>query len=218
MTPEVFARNAILNAIHHVSVTPKRYAPHELTQIYRRAEARGHIWTEAELMERNLPLYWCKNWVQAQLSQGYSATQIALNAGGYQKMAVSRHIRLKHGLGTRAMLTPDQQDQIRARAAEGATRLQLMQEFSISEFTASKYAQMVQADEELLLRFRQESARVSWPATRPQIAESLFEGSKVRADNWVAERYRRGWLRRVKTGVYEVNLHSDPPGPDGEGA
>ena len=214
MTPEIFARNAILNAIHHVTVTPKRYKPHELTQIYRRAEAKNHTWTEEELRQRNLPLYWSKAWVQAQLDQGYTAAQIALNAGGYQKMAVSRHISLKHGLGTRAMLTPEQQDQIRTRAEQGATRLQLMQEFNISEFTASKYAQLVNADEELLLRFRQEAQRVTWPATRPMIAEALFGGSKTRADNWVAERHKRGWLTRVKTGLYDLSLPSDAPTAD----
>ncbi|MFC4426191.1 hypothetical protein [Deinococcus navajonensis] len=201
---EVFARNAVLNATRDVRLTPPQYKPHQLTHIHRKAAAEGKVWREEELRERGLPLYWSKAWVEDQLARGHSQAEIAINAGGYQVMAVSSHLRRVHGLGKLQKKTAEQRQNIHARIAEGATRDQIMQEFGLSEFGAGRYFQLADAERELQLRFRQDVARIHWPATKADIARILFPGSEHRTSNWLDVRLKKGWLVRVKTGLYQV--------------
>jgi hypothetical protein len=202
LSVEVFIRNTALNASRDVHLAPKQYKPHELTWIHRRAAGQQHTWTEAELRERNLPLYWSRAWVQDQLDQGHSHAEIAINAGGYQVMAVSRHLRHIHGFHFVQQMAESDQEAIRTRVTEGATRAEVMKEFKLSDFGAARYFQMQDALKELELRFLDEVQRVTWPATREDIAQVLFQGVKYRANNWVSERTKRGWLTRFKHGVY----------------
>jgi hypothetical protein len=208
LSPDVFIRNAALAASRDVEVAPRQYKPHELTWIHRKGAAEGKVWEEAELRERGLPLYWSKAWVDAQLAQGHSHAEIAINAGGYQVMAVSRHLRHVHGIEFVNQLTAEQQEAIRQRIAEGATRADITREFHVSEFVAARYAQLGDAGTELELRFLQEAERVTWPATRDDIARILFSGVKHRANNWVSVRLKRGWLIRVGVSLYEVGLEA----------
>ncbi|MFK7601910.1 hypothetical protein ACI3L1_06825 [Deinococcus sp. SM5_A1] len=204
--PKGFPITVTLTAqeLSRVEAAPRQYKPHELTWIHRRAAAQGHVWTEEELRERGLPLYWSKAWVAEQLAQGHSHAEIAINAGGYQVMAVSRHVRHVHGFEFVQQLSPQEQQAIRQRIAEGATRTQVMQEFKLSEFGAGRYFQIEGALKELELRFIQEADRLRWPASREDVSRILFEGVKHRADNWATERIKRGWLLRVKPGVYDL--------------
>lgn len=200
---EVFGRNAILNACRDVKLAPPQYKPHQLTHIHRKAAAENKVWTEDELRERGLPLYWSRSWVDDQLARGHSHGEIAINAGGYQVMAVSKHLRRIHGIIQVEQKTPLQQQELYARISQGATREQIMQEFKLSEFGAAKYFQLMEADRELELRFRQEIQRVKWPATRPEIAEILFAEATHRTTNWLSVRMKKGWLVRLQQGLYQ---------------
>ncbi|UQN05402.1 hypothetical protein [Deinococcus sp. QL22] len=203
---EAFCRNAVLNACRDVKLAPPQYKPHQLTHIHKKAASEDKVWTEEELRERGLPLYWSRAWVDDQLARGHSHAEIAINAGGYQVMAVSRHLRLSHGIVGVKQKTPEQQQDIYARISQGATREQIMQEFRLSEFGAGRYFQLVQAENELQLRFRQEIARLEWPATKPEVAQTLFPEEKQRTTNWLAVRVKKGWLVRVEQGVHQPSL------------
>ncbi|UQN06745.1 hypothetical protein [Deinococcus sp. QL22] len=203
LSVEVFGRNAILNASRGIQLAPPQYKPHQLSHIHKKAASEDKVWTEAELRERGLPLYWSRAWVDEQQAQGHSHAEIAINAGGYQVMAVSRHLRLIHGIVQVKQQTPGQQQDIYARIQQGATREQVMREFRLSEFGAARYFQLVEAERELNLRFRQEIARLEWPATKPEVAQTLFPEEPQRTTNWLAVRVKKGWLVRVKPGVYQ---------------
>ena len=118
-------------------------------------------------------------------------------------MAVSKHLRRIHGIVKSSKKTPVQQQELYARITQGATREQIMQEFQLSDFGAAKYFQLVEAEQELELRFRQEIERVKWPATRPEIAEALFAEAAHRTSNWLSVRMKKGWLVRLQQGVYQ---------------
>ncbi|GGK91283.1 hypothetical protein [Deinococcus radiotolerans] len=200
---EVLARNAVITAIEGVKLKPE-YTPQQLTWIHRKGRAEGKVWTEEELRERNLPLFWSKAWVEDQLAQGNSYAQIALNAGGWQVVAVSTHLRRVHGIQKVHRKTEAQKEAIRARIQQGATREEIMREFELSDFGAGQYFKLEGARTELQLRFLQEAEKVPWPATREQIADILFGGVKHKANNWVSVRLERGWLVKVAYGQYEL--------------
>lgn len=206
---EVFARNAVLTAIRGIEAGPPRPASHQLTHIHRKARAQGKVWTVQELKEQGLPLYWCREWVEDQLERGHSYAEIAINAGGYQVVAVQGYLHREYGIRKFAKRTPQEVEAIRRRIREGATRAEIMQEFGLSEFGAGRYFKMEDAAKELELEFVRDAQRVSWPATRQQVAAALFEGDVNRASNWLEVRVVRGWLVRVKHGLYSL----DPGGP-----
>lgn len=207
---EVFARNAVLNAIRGIEASPPRHKPHQLTHIHRKLRAQGKTLTVEELKEQGLPLYWSRDWVEDQLERGHSYAEIAINAGGYQVMAVRGYLRKEHGISKFTKKTPEEIEAIRQRVREGATRVEIMQEFGLSEFGAARYFQIEDAAKELELRFIRDAQRVSWPATRQQVAEALFEGDPSRASDWLDVRMARGWVTRVKHGLYA--LTSNHPG------
>lgn len=54
-------RAAALNAAAEtVSDHRPIYTREQLMGIHRVAQTKGHVWTEAELRDRGLPLYWCE--------------------------------------------------------------------------------------------------------------------------------------------------------------
>ena len=160
-----------------------------------------------ELKEQGLPLYWNREWVEDQLERGHSYAEIALNAGGYQVMAVSKYLRLEHGISKFVKRTPEEVEAIQRRIQEGATRADVMKKFGLSEFGAGRYFKMGEAAKELELEFIRDAQRVSWPATRQQVVEALFEGDPSRATHWLDVRMARGWLIRVKHGLYALTLN-----------
>lgn len=75
----------------------RRYAPHQLTAIHRRAAERSHEWTEAELRAKGYPLYWSKAWLVSELEAGESYSSLAIKHG-YNHRTISHHAVKHHGL------------------------------------------------------------------------------------------------------------------------
>lgn len=136
MEPTAFLRQAALALASDIK--PKRYDKHALGSIYREAATRGHIWTETELRQRELPLYWSEAWVRARLAEGKSGKQLAILCGCHDR-SVQQHLRIIHGIRVFCTLTDAQATLIQERYASGVARQEIADELGVSNVTVGKY-------------------------------------------------------------------------------
>lgn len=131
-----FLRHAALALAGNIK--PRQYGKYELNSIYREAASRGHVWTEAELLERGLPLYWNEAWVRARLAEGKSTKQLAILSGS-PVTSIQNYLRTAYGIRAFRTLTESQVTSIRERYAAGDTRQKLAADFGVSNTTIGEH-------------------------------------------------------------------------------
>ncbi|QLG13563.1 Hin recombinase (plasmid) [Deinococcus sp. D7000] len=131
-----FLRHAALALAGNIK--PRQYGKYELNSIYREAASRGHVWTEAELLERGLPLYWNEAWVRARLAEGKSVKQLAILCGSYVT-SVQNHLQAAYNIRAFRTLTESQITSIRERYAAGDTRQEIAADLGVSNTTIGKH-------------------------------------------------------------------------------
>lgn len=131
-----FLRHAALALAGNIK--PRQYGKYELNSIYREAASRGHVWTEDELLERGLPLYWNEVWVRARLAEGKSVKQLAILCGSYVT-SVQNHLRTIYGIRAFRTLTESQINSLRERYAAGDTRQEIAADLGVSNVTIGTY-------------------------------------------------------------------------------
>lgn len=136
MEEVTFLRHAALALAGNIK--PRQYGKYELNSIYREAASRGHVWAEAELLERGLPLYWNEAWVRARLAEGKSVRQLAILSGSYVT-SVQNHLQAAYGIRAFRTLTESQIISIRERYAAGDTRQEIAADLGVSNVTVGKY-------------------------------------------------------------------------------
>ncbi len=136
LTETTFLRHAALALAGDIK--PRQYGKYELNSIYREAASRGHVWTEAELLERGLPLYWNEAWVRARLAEGKSIKQLAILSGSYVT-SVQHHLKAAYDIRTFRTLTESQISSIRERYAAGETRQEIAADLGVSNVTIGRY-------------------------------------------------------------------------------
>ncbi|WP_075834722.1 hypothetical protein [Deinococcus marmoris] len=136
MEEVTFLRHAALALAGNIK--PRQYGKYELNSIYREAASRGHVWTEAELLERGLPLYWNEAWVRARLAEGKSIRQLAILSGSFVT-SVQNHLQAAFGIRAYRKLTESQITSIRERYAAGETRQEIAADLDVSNVTVGKY-------------------------------------------------------------------------------
>lgn len=212
----------------------RSYTKHELGHIYREAASRGHVWTEAELRQRHLPLHWSEAWVRTRLAEGKSVKQIALLSGS-PASTVGNHLQRVHGLYVYRKLNGDDIASIRQRYAAGESRPQIAADLGVSKVTVGKYlkglptefergtaatqqpdsahlpsngelsprAQGLQAWSERLFHKRVEQVG-TWPTSTAVIAEHIFAGNAASASEWAARMVKKGRLKRLSRGWFDI--------------
>lgn len=120
------------------NIRPRQYDKYELNSIYREAASRGHVWTEDELLERGLPLYWNEAWVRARLAEGKSVKQLAILSGSYVT-SVQNHLKAVYKIRAFRTLTESQIISIRERYAAGDTRQEIAADLGVSNVTVGRY-------------------------------------------------------------------------------
>ena len=199
----VYLRSAALHAARGVGNEARfTYTREQLMGIHRKARNRGHIWTETELRERNLPLYWCEEWVRRRLAEGATRTELAVESG-YPERTLTAYVRNVWGIAAFTKLSSSKKVHVRDLVQSGMPRGIVARELGLSETTVGAYARSLPGSEER--KFRMIAAQVgAWPATRTQIAQAAFDGDGPATSSWLMKKVRRGWLTRVSRGVYDL--------------
>lgn len=204
----VYLRTAALRAARTALPDHRpTYTREQLMSIHRKAWNHGHVWTEEELREQGLPLFWNEAWVRRRLGEGATRAELAIESGFPERTVVSY---LQKVWGIRAFYRCDQsvKEQVRERVAAGVPRSVIARELGLSEPTVGTYARSLPGEEQR--KFKQVVEQVSsWPATRMQIAQAAFGGDGPAASAWLRYKVRRGWLVRQQRGLYAL------PGPGG---
>lgn len=199
LSPGEYARQVILVAI---SNAPRRsYSANELRSIHAEARSRNHVWTEAELRERNLPLYWCDDWLRAEFAAGKTARQISVEIAAPHRTI--SHAARQLGIAPKPLQRePSLGPRIRKLVKSGLSRAEAAAEVGVSAATAAGYTRDLPSEQELKLQARLDAAG-PWPATIVEIGERVFDGSRDRASKWGHEMINAGRLQRVAQGVYD---------------
>ncbi|RJF74489.1 hypothetical protein D3875_04200 [Deinococcus cavernae] len=227
MPVEVYIKNAALTVTREV---PSKRSGHELMWIHREAASRGHTWTEEELREKELPLYWSEAWVRARLAEGLSIQQLAVLSGAH-KNTVDRHLDSHFGISAgKRVLTSAEVQTIHQRFAAGETRPAIARSMGLSKTTVSQYLRdqpsfyeqdadaaiqrsqphlespPLDADEPWHKRLlAQQLAAVNpWPAPVAQIADQLFNGNRSVTRTWASKQFKDGHLVRPRYGWYDL--------------
>lgn len=204
--PAVFLRTAALLAA--TDPVPARPTRGQLTRIHAEARRRGHVWTEAELRARHLPLYWDEDWVRARLAEGRSLKEIATLCG-YSHRSVGHHLHAQFGICGYHKLDPAAQDAIRTQVAAGQSRDEVAAALGVSVNTVARHTRGLEDQRDR--RFRDKATAVGeWPAPLSRIAEVCFDGHRNRAASWCRDMIRSGRLKRQGRGWY-TPVEGEPP-------
>lgn len=213
----------------------RSYTKHELGHIYREAASRGHVWTEAELRQRHLPLHWSEAWVRARLAEGKSVKQIALLSGS-PATTVGNHLQRVHGIYAYRKLNDDDIASIRQRYAAGESRPQIAADLGVSKVTVGKYlkglpTEFERSERKAQEQLGQESApsepaaphvqglrawsdrlfeeRVqligAWPTSTKVIADRVFAGNLPTTRDWTGRMVQKGRLVRLAPGWFDIS-------------
>lgn len=199
----VYLRSAGLHAARGAANGARfSYTREQLMGIHRKARNRGHRWTEEELREKNLPLYWCEEWVRRRLAEGATRAELAVESG-YPERSLTAYVRNVWGIAAFTKLSNSKKLHVRDLVQSGMPRGIVARELGLSETTVAAYARSLPGLEER--KFKTIAALVgSWPATRMHIAQAAFAGDGPAASSWLMKKVRRGWLARVSRGVYTL--------------
>lgn len=207
---------------------PQQYGKYELNSIYREAASRGHVWGESELRERGLPLYWSESWVRARLAEGKTANQLAILSGSHQR-TVQHHIRVVHGIQSFRTLTDADIETISTRFAAGVPRREIAADLGVSNVTVGFHLKRNLTEREgkpLVVKppspetpvkpniqglrdwserlFAERAASLTWPTATETIADALFGGDRATARLWTSRMVKKGRLRRITRGWFEL--------------
>lgn len=209
----VYLRTAALQAARTtVNDLRPTYTREQLMSIHRKARNKGHVWTEEELREQGLPLFWNEDWVRRRLSEGATRAELAVESG-FQERTVTSYLQKVWGIRTRQIVTRPVKEHVRELVEAGMPRKVVARELGLSEHTVGTYARSVPGAEER--KFQRTVALIpAWPATRTEIAHAAFSGDGPAASAWLRSKVRRGWLARVGRGVYDLTRTA----PSGGGA
>lgn len=214
LTSAEYVRSAALRSAR-AAVAGHRptYSREQLNSIYKREQRKGTVWTEAELRQRGLPLYWSEEWVRSRLVAGWSRVEMAVEAG-VQEQTLTGFLRRVYGL--RAFEVPaapvSRRDQVRALYQEGRSYAEIARTLDLAEGTVRRYAVGLGRE------FEQRSERAfqdvlgkipDWNGTRAQIAAKAFGGNEQAATYWLRHQVREGRLERVTRGRYTIK-ETDP--------
>lgn len=149
MDVEVYIKNA---ALINGREAPSKRTGHELVWIYREAASRGHVWTEKELREKQLPLYWSEAWVRQRLAEGCTVSQIAVLSHS-PKTTVTNHLSTHFNIdsGKRHLSETDIQT-IRERFQSGESRRKIAEDLGVSNATIGKHLKGLPTEYERLER------------------------------------------------------------------
>ena len=200
MTTDTFVKNAILHfSIDPVSQKPRRG---QFNRIHRDAESQGHIWTEEELKERHLPLYWSEDWVRARLAEGYDLPGLAL-LSGFSSRVVANYLRTHFEIAFRQKINPEMIQAMRIKVAAGASREVVAAEHNITIQAIIPYC--TDLPDGRTNNFIAKAGQVrTWPATTQEIADTLFDGVGNRATTWCRDMVKSGRLQRLERGLYAL--------------
>lgn len=222
LTPAEYVRSAaLLSARAAIAGHRPTYSREQLNSIYKREQRKGTVWTEAELRQHGLPLYWSEEWVRSRLGTGWSRVDMAVEAG-VQEQTLTGFLRRVYGL--RAFEVPtapvSRRDQVRALYQKGQTYADIARALDLSEGTVRRYAVGLgrEFEQRSERAFREVLGKVpDWNGTRAQIAAKAFGGNEQAATYWLRHQVREGRLERVTRGRYAVKEPAPGETPGAEG-
>lgn len=220
LTPAEYVRAAALQVARETSADLRpRYSREQLSSIYKREQRKGTVWTETQLRQRGLPLYWCEAWVRSRLAAGRSRVELAVEAG-VQEQTLNGFLRRVYDL--RAFEVPNQpvtrREQVRVLYQEGQSYAEIARTLNLAEGTVRRYAVGLSRafEQRSEQAFQDVLGKVpDWNGTRAQITARAFGGNEQAATYWLRHQVREGRLERVTRGRYTVKEAGpgEVPGP-----
>lgn len=195
-----YVRQAALNAMDR---PPATYTPTQLSQIHRQAKLRGKTWSETELRERGLPLYWSRDWLLARRSEGATYASLAVRYG-YRASAISVYARRNHDLPRHYYPSRGVYDEAQELIDAGASVREVAMDLGLASSTVRSHVERWQTERGRVSRER--IAAIKWPATTATVTAVV--GNKSRAATWIHNSIKAGRLVRIARGVYTT-----PGGP-----
>lgn len=196
-----YIRNVAVGAAK--TLKPAAYTSAQLPRIHRQGPMSGGEWTEAELRERGLPLYWSRAWLEAQLASGETYTSLAVQHG-WNRGSISDHALRTHGIRHHRTLTADDDQIAEAILDAGGTLVDAARAIDVAPSTVS----LRHPDKGRPGRVsRERLAAITWPATVNDVT-ALLGGEAWQARSWLQNMIRDGKLVRLARGVYTT-----PDGP-----
>ncbi len=181
--------------------------PRQLMAIQAEARARNHIWTEAELTERGLPLYWSEDWLQGQLARGLTFPQLSA-IFGYKARTLSQYAH-HYGIVQRVNAEKTIYSRARARFENGESRAEIGAALGYSEVTIAKLLKGSQTEKQRYLD-QKLTAAGPFPASTSEIASRIFEGNSDLARPWLYRMVKAGRLSRTARDTYTTPAAQDP--------
>lgn len=200
MTTEAFIRSAVLHFT--IDPVPKRPSAGQLNRIYKQADSQGHVWTEGELREQHLPLYWSEEWARARLVEGYNLMGLALLSGFHQRV-IGHYLRTHFGISLYKKLDQEAIQEMRTKVAAGESREAVAAEYGLTIQAIIPYCRDLPDGRTNNFLAKASEVRV-WPATTKEIADALFDGEGNRASSWCRDMVKSGRLERVGRGLYTL--------------
>lgn len=207
----VYLRTAAMKAARETTDAHRpKYTREQLMSIHRKARNKGHVWSEEELRQKGLPLFWNEAWVRRRLAEGATRAELAVESG-YRERTVVSYLQKVWGIRVFSKNAGTMKERVRELVDAGKPRRDIARDLGLSESTVASYGRSLPGEEER--KFHRIVAQVpSWPATRTEIAQAAFKGDGPATSAWLRYKVRRGWLVRTGRGVYEITGSAPTPG------
>ena len=173
--------------------------PHQLMGIQAEARSRGHQWTEQELAERGLPLYWSEDWLKGQLIRGFTCRNLAA-LYQYNARTLAQYAQ-KYGIRLHEYAGPRTYQKARELLDGGHSRGQIAAHLGFSEVTIAKATRGKITEKQ---RYTDAKLRQAgpYPATVTDVAKRVFEGHTDLARPWLYRMVKSGRLIRMARNQY----------------
>jgi len=175
--------------------------PRQLMAVQAEAQARGHDWQQAELLERGLPLFWSESWLREQLTRGITLPMLSA-IYGYRPRTLAQYAQ-KYGIVQREEAGVATYARARTLFEEGWSRQDIAAELGFSEPTIGLALAGEPSEKQRYLAQKLQAAG-PYPANVEEVARRLFGGDTALARPWLYRMVKTGQLHRPARNVYTL--------------
>ncbi|RJF74490.1 hypothetical protein D3875_04205 [Deinococcus cavernae] len=163
-----------------------------------------------KLAEENLPAYWSREWYMQQYEQAGQNFEEMGRVTGYSPSTLRRFGLRYHGLQLQNPRRDDARRLVTEAWANGEqNKLHLAQRFGVSIGSVASWVADLQEHRRIHVSTPQRLAMAGpFPAETAEVAQRAFEGDLPGAAAWLSRLTKKGLLRRIAPGRYDLPLQA----------